>query len=92
MLEDALDPVAAEGSFTFVGSLVGDGIFMWLEMLTSLGFKGSLVEMLFMLLFDILSWWLLCHGSLFITSLELWHDTVIWYDHMKHVISLEEMF
>lgn len=24
-LEDALDPVAAEGSFTFAGSLVGDG-------------------------------------------------------------------
>ena len=69
MLEDALDLVVAKGSFTFVGSLVGDGIFIGLEMLTSLGFKGSLVEMLFMLLFDILSWWLLCHGFLFNASL-----------------------
>ena len=92
MLEDALDPVATEGSFTFVGSLVGDGIFMWLETLTSLGFKGSLVEIMFMLLFDMLSWWLLCHDFLCIASLELWHDTIIWYDYMKHVISLEEMF
>ena len=91
MLEDALGPVAIEWSFTFVRSLVGDGIFMWLEILTSLGFKWSLVEMLFMLLFDMLSWWLLCHGFLFITSLELWHDTIIWYDHMEHVISLEDM-
>ena len=71
MLEDALDLVAAKGFFTFLGSVVGNGIFMCLEMLKSLGFKGSLVEMLFMLLFDILSWWILCHGSLFITSLEL---------------------
>ena len=42
-----------------VGSLVRHGIFMWLDMLTYLGFKGSLVEMLFMPLFDMLSWWIL---------------------------------
>ena len=46
MLEDALDPVAAEGFFSL--------LVHYLEILTSLGFKGSLVEMLFMLLFDMI--------------------------------------
>lgn len=36
-------------------------------------------------------WLILYHGTLLITCLEFWHDTVIGYVHMKNLISLEEM-
>lgn len=70
MLEKSLDPIFVEVSLKFVGILVQDGdlhdVCGWLSCWSHGGHLESLVEVCFMLSFELLSWLLLCHGILFI--------------------------